>query len=336
MTVQVIRAGLITTVQDLGRRGYQQYGVSVGGAMDRFATRVANILVGNPESAAVLEATLRGPTLRFDSDALIAICGCDLAPTIDGAPVPRWRPVAVRKDTTIAFGTARSGCRAYLAIAGGFDVPLVLNSRCTYLRATLGGHEGRALQAGDALPVGAPSVVALEIMHQLSGDRSKAFNPARWNAEPYAPAYAEHPTARIILGCEFDWLSQESQQLLLNTAYEITNQSDRMGYRLSRPTLTLAQTRKMMVSAPVCAGTIQVPPDGQPLVLMADCATTGGYPRVAHVATVDLPLVAQAKPGSRLRFQKITLGEAHELYRAAETAIEKLKLALKLKGAHGP
>ncbi len=162
MTVSVIRPGLLTTVQDLGRRGYQQYGVSVGGAMDRFAARAANILVGNSDEAAVLEATLQGPTLKSDSDVLMAVCGGDLSPAIDGTPVPLWRPVAVRKGTTVAFSNARSGCRAYLAIAGGIDVPLVLNSRSTYLRAKLGGFEGRALQAGDSLPVGAPSARRLK------------------------------------------------------------------------------------------------------------------------------------------------------------------------------
>jgi antagonist of KipI len=333
MRVHVIRPGLLTTVQDRGRRGYQQYGVSVGGAMDPIAARIANILVGNPENAAVLETTLHGPSLRFDCDALVAICGGDLAATIDSAAVPMWRPVWIRKDTTIEFGQARTGCRAYVAVAGGIDVPSVLNSRGTYLRASIGGHEGRALKAGDVLPIGASGATVLETMPQLlPRESTQAMSPARWNAESYAPLYTDHPTVRVLLGLELDWLDAESQRALLGSTFEITPQSDRMGYRLFGPQLSLAQPREMF-SGPVCAGTIQLPKSGQPILLMADCATTGGYARVAHVASVDLPLVAQARPASRIRFQKITLDEAHELYRAAEASIEKLKLAVALKGA---
>jgi antagonist of KipI len=333
MRLHVIRPGLLTTVQDLGRRGYQQFGVTVGGAMDPTAARLANILVGNPENAAVLETTLHGPALRFDVDTLVAICGGDLAATIDGAAVPMWRPVWVRKDAPIDIGHARSGCRAYVAIAGGFDVPQVLDSRATYLRANIGGHEGRALKAGDSLAIGALGPGAREILKQLMpSDPAKVMSPARWNAELYAPRYTDHTTVRVVPGAELNWLTADSQRALFDSAFEITPQSDRMGYRLSGPKLEFAEPREMF-SGPVCAGTIQVPKSGQPILLLADCATTGGYPRVAHVITVDLPLVAQARPASRLHFQKVTLEEAHELYRAAEAAIEKLKLALALKGA---
>jgi antagonist of KipI len=333
MRVHVIRPGLLTTVQDLGRHGYQQYGVSVGGAMDRTAARVANILVGNPENAAVLEAMLHGPALRFDGDALVAVCGGDLAAAIGGAAVPLWRPVWIRKDTTIECGHAGTGCRAYVAVAGGIDVPPVLNSRSTYLRANFGGLEGRALRVGDSLPIGVPSAAALETMQQLlPRDHARVMSPARWNTESYAPPYTDHPTLRVLAGCEFGWLAPESQRTLFGSEFEITPQSDRMGYRLSGPQLSFAQPREMF-SGPVCAGTVQLPKSGQPILLMADCAATGGYPRVAQVITVDLPLVAQARPASRIRLQKVTLDEAHELYRAAEAAIEKLKLALALKGA---
>lgn len=317
MSIRVLRSGLLTTVQDLGRWGKQRYGVVVGGAMDPFALRMANLLVGNDEGAAALEMTLLGPTLQFEQDALIALCGGEFHAKLDDNILPVWRPVFVPRGTSLNVGSAVSGTRGYLAIAGGIDVPHVLGSRSTYLHGKFGGHEGRALQDGDLL-----SIVELTL----------AVSPqsCNWRIGSLIPAYDDNPTLRVILGSEFDWLTSTSQERLFAAEFEVTPQSDRMGYRLSGPPLQFNSPREL-ISEGVCPGTIQVSADGQPILLMADCATTGGYPKAACVASVDLPLAAQLRPGARLRFAAISLEEAQSLIRQREAYIERLKVGLSFK-----
>jgi antagonist of KipI len=317
MSIRVIRPGLLTTVQDLGRWGKQRYGVVVGGAMDPFALRMANLLVGNDEGAAALEMTLLGPTLRFEQDALIALCGGEFQAKRDDDTMPTWRPIFVKQETSLNFGSAVSGARGYLAVAGGINVPLVLGSRSTYLHGKFGGCEGRALQEGDLIPVVGPTL---------------AVSPSsfHWRVGSLIPAYDHSPTLRVILGSEFDWLTAGSQEQLFSAEFEVTPQSDRMGYRLSGPGLELSSLREL-ISEAVCPGTIQVPADGQPILLMADCATTGGYPKAACVASVELPLAAQLRPGSKLRFAAISLAEAQSLLRQREADIARLKVGLQFK-----
>ncbi len=275
--------------------------------MDPLALRVANLLVGNPENAAALEFTLRGPELEFSAATIVAVGGGDF-----GA-VPLWQPVAVPAGGRLNFGGARTGCRAYLAVAGGFDVAPVLGSRGTYLRAAFGGHEGRALRDGDVLR--APGIA-----RQVVG---------RWHIdERILPAYGPAPTVRVVRGAQ----AEEFGGRIFRNAFSISPQSDRMGVRLTGPALARANTTEL-ISSTVVPGTIQVPLDGQPIILMADAQTIGGYPQIAHVISVDLPLVAQLRPGDSVRFHEVTLAEAHELALARERRLGMLHegLAEKLR-----
>jgi antagonist of KipI len=321
MSIRVIRPGLLTTVQDLGRWGKQRYGVVVGGAMDSFALRMANLLVGNEENAVALEMTLLGPTLHFEQDALVALCGGEFRPTLDDRPMSTWRPALINRGTTLHCGSAFSGCRGYLAVAGGIDVPLVLGSRSTFLHGNVGGYEGRALKEGDFLSIDhsrhEPSLAVLP-------------DPNRWSIGSLAPAYYDYQALRVILGSEFDWLAPKSQDELFSAEFEVTPQSDRMGYRLSGPQFEFTTPREL-ISEAVCPGIIQVPADGQPILLMADCATTGGYPKVGCVASVDLPLAAQLRPGDKLRFSAISLEGAQALLRQREDDITRLKVGIDFK-----
>jgi antagonist of KipI len=325
MSLHVLRPGMLTTVQDLGRPGLQRAGIPVGGAMDRLALRVANLLVGNDSGEAALEITLLGPTLRFQRDATIAVCGGDLAPAVNGIPLPQQRPVQLVAGSVLSFGSARGGCRAYLAAAGGFDLPEVMGSRSTYLPARFGGHQGRALRAGDVLPLRGTCPSPPYRMPTFYGD----LRAPRWSAG-LRRDYAVPVTVRVVRGPEFTELEPASRDRVFTQEFEVTSHSDRMGYRLLGTPLAFCNYREML-SRGVSCGMVQVPPTGCPLVLMADCATTGGYPRVAQVIAVDLPLMAQLKPGDTLQFQEVTLEEAHALYRRQEEELARLALGLRLK-----
>ncbi len=299
MEIKIIRGGMLTTVQDLGRHGVRGAGVPLGGAMDAFALRLANLLVGNAESAAALEMTLVGAEVEFSGDALVAVGGGDF----DG--LERWRPHVIAAGTRLKFGAAKSGCRAYLAVAGGVEVASVLRGRGTFLRAGLGGFEGRSLRDGDVLAIGRATT-------GRAGDH--------WRIDPrLLPAYSATPTVRVVRGEqaeEFpaDWWRSE---------FKVLAQSDRMGIRLSGGKLERVVAGDL-VSRAVMPGTVQVPADGQPIVLMADAQTLGGYPQLAHVITVDLPLMAQLRPGDTVRFAEVSLTEAHRLMLAREHALALL------------
>ena len=330
--MKILRPGLLTTVQDLGRNGHQQDGVSVGGAMDAPALRIANLLVGNPEGAAGLEITLLGPTIEFTRDTLIAITGAHLTPTIDQQPVPDARPVLVRTGAALAFGECKAGCRAYLAVAGGVDVPIVLGGRGTYLRAHFGGLEGRALRAGDTVPVGPGSSEALRIADTLAPTPG-TFAATSWGISASAlPSYTDTRAVRVLAGSHFRLFDDGSRRRFVGEPFGVTPQSDRMGYRLEGPGLALASPLEP-ISEPVCAGSVQVPPEGQPIVLMADRQTTGGYPRIGQVITVDLPRVAQTRAGESLRFVEVSLEEAERLYAERERTIAQVKQGL-VNAAH--
>jgi KipI family sensor histidine kinase inhibitor len=297
--IEVVRAGMFTTVQDLGRRGQRASGVPLSGAADNFALRVANLLVGNDEHEAGLEFTLVGPELRFLQDSVIAICGGEFG---EG---PHWRPIAVRQGTLFRVGTARRGCRGYLAIAGGIAVEPVLGSRSTYGRARLGGHEGRTLSDGDVLAV--PKV-------------HRAFRDHWRIDERILPRYASAATVRVLPGVhahefEADWSERR---------FTVSAHSDRMGARLTGVPLQRRNPTELQ-SLPVAPGAIQVPPDGLPIVLLADAQTIGGYPQLAHVITVDLPVMAQLRPGDEVRFVAVTLDNARELIAAQERALGLLR-----------
>jgi antagonist of KipI len=331
MSISVLKPGLLTTVQDQGRFGYQHTGLVVSGALDAVALRTANLLVGNPENLAGLECTLRGPTLRFEADALLALTGADLAATIAGQPVPLGRPVAVRAGTVLAFGAPKTSGRAWLAVAGGVAVPSVLGSRATYLRAALGGLAGRALQAGDVLPVGEWSATAQALFKGMKLTDVAGWRTAGWYSDNSPLARPGRPlVVRALPGPEYEQFLPESQRTFWEETFIVTTEADRMGARLSGPMLERLTTTELLSSA-VTFGTVQVPAGGQPIVLLADCQTTGGYPRLAQVISADLRRLAQAMPGTRLRFVQVGLAEAQALYLAQEQRLRALARAVYLK-----
>jgi antagonist of KipI len=310
LEIQIITPGPLTTVQDLGRPGHRRQGVALGGAMDAFALQVANLLVGNAGHAPALEFALTGPRLKFSGDALVALCGGGFG------NLPDWRLVRVRAGEEISLEKCRTGCRGYFAVAGGLDVPRVLGGCGTDLRGGFGGHEGRALRAGDIL----------KIKSSVSGAHAMRPDAAlhHFIAPEVRPAYSRSPTVRVVRGAEAGEFSGEFFQHL----FTIEAHSDRMGLRLAGPQLERRASADALISSPVAPGTIQVPPDGQPIVLMADAQTLGGYPKIAHAISVDLPLLAQLRPGDTVRFQEVALAEAHRLRLARDHALAILREGL--------
>lgn len=330
MEMRIVRAGQLTTVQDLGRRGYRAAGVPLSGAMDPFALRIANSLVGNAESAAALEFALVGPEVEFSTDTIIALGGADCA------GLSAWKPIAVAAGARLALGECVRGCRGYLAIAGGIDVPPVLGSRSTYVRGGFGGFQGRPLQEGDVLAIADRRVGSAADM-----ERGAAAGPVpeaathgdqrvtTWRIDPRVlPAYAAAATVRVLPGAQ----AREFGATLLETVFHVSPQSDRMGLRLAGPAIARSSAEELLSSV-VLPGTVQVPRDGQPVVLMADAQTIGGYPQAAHVIAVDLPVVAQLRPGDTIRFVEVTLEEAHRLTLVRDRALAMLREGLAEKVA---
>jgi len=330
MALRVHRAGILTTVQDLGRYGYQRFGVPVGGVMDEYSHRLANLLVGNAEHEATLEITLAGPRLEFTTDTLIGVCGGDFVPTIDGRKVPAARPVLVAQGSVLDFGTCRLGCRAYLAVAGGFDVPHVMGSKSTYLRGGFGGFEGRSLRRGDLLTLGEGGA-GLYPGLRAELEQGAAFAHPRWSVNANSAFLAhDHHRIHFIPGRHWDLFAEESQQQFGAVQFRIAPDSDRMGYRLEGAAMTLKQPTEILPEA-VTFGTIQVPPDGRPIVLMANRQTTGGYPRIGEVSTVDLPLLAQLPPGDTVQFEPITLEDSQRLYLSRDRDLGIMREALQMR-----
>ena len=334
MSITVLKPGALSLLQDLGRYGYQRFGVLVGGAMDEWAHRFANALVGNDENEATLEITLTGPTLRFEKTLTVAVCGAELAPRVDGVggtrALPHGRPAIIEAGSQLRFGQRQAGARAYLAVKGGFDVPLVMGSRSTYVRGGFGGYEGRALRKGDVLRIGSGASAARR-EGPVHGEEPA---PMRLPPTPIvAPGVeiAAPQTIRIIAGQQWDVFTAQARQLLLNAEFRIGALSDRMGYRLEGPTLARARPLEM-ISEAVTFGTVQVPPDGMPIILMADRQTTGGYPKIAAVASVDLRLLAQMAAPQALRFQVITLEDAQKIYLAREREYSHVRRILQSQG----
>jgi antagonist of KipI len=331
MSIRIIRSGLLTTIQDLGRFGFQKDGVVVSGAMDSFAHRMANLLVGNEETEGTLEITMMGPILSFEENAWIAICGGEFEARIDGHAVPLWRPVFVQRGSVLEIGHCRVGCRAYLAVAGGFHLPKVMNSQSTYLLAKLGGFQGRALQKGDILSIRKP-IRDLPSCLLDQKVRSRPFAVVNWGISFHFRAYfyGTPKTIRVIRGAQFGDFTKQSQEQFWTKPYQVTPQSNRMGYRLDGPVLERKKSTEM-ISEAVTFGTVQVPAEGKPIVLMADRQTTGGYPKIAQVVAVDLPILAQTKPGEMIVFRDISLEEAQRLYIQREFEIQQCKKAIMSK-----
>ncbi len=318
MEVTVVRSGPFTTVQDGGRRGYRSAGVPLSGAMDSFALRVANLLVGNRENVAGLEFALVGPELEFSADALIALGGAEC----EG--MPSWKPVIVRAGSRVNLGRCVRGARGYLCIAGGIAVTPVLGSCSTYLRGGFGGLGGRALRNGDVVPVEGNVVDVRHLVSVVAGDVGTSW---RIDAR-ILPEYSSSPTVRVLRGAQ----AEEFGAAFYSAEFRISTKSDRMGFRLEGEALKRMSSDEVL-SAAVAPGTIQVPPDGFPVVLMADAQTIGGYPQLAHVISVDLPVVAQLQARDTVRFVEVTLHDAHRLAITRERALAMLRegLAEKLK-----
>jgi len=304
----VVDAGLLTTVQDLGRPGYQRLGIPPSGPLDRPAFVLANRLVGNPDGAAGLELTLRGPRLEARRECLVAVTGADMGFTVNGQPAAAWTAVRLAAGDVLGFRMVTAGCRAYLAVAGGLDLAPALGSRATYLRGRLGGLDGRPLQKGDGLPVGAPS----GSLDRLEG---------RSVAEAGRPAYAAEVECRVVLGPQDDRFTPDGLAAFLDGPYEVTPQADRMGYRLKGPVITHARGHDI-ISDGIPLGGIQVPGEGQPIVLLVDRQTTGGYTKIATVISTDIARIGQTRPGHRIRFRRVTLADAHAALRAEETSVD--------------
>lgn len=291
----VLDPGPLTTVQDLGRLGHQRVGIPPSGPMDRPAFVLANRLVGNPDGAAGLELTLKGPRLEVQREALVAVTGAEMGLTVNDQEAPAWTAIRVRPGDVLAFRMASAGCRAYLAVAGGIDVPPVLGSRATYVRGRLGGLGGRALRKGDGLALGAPP----------PGGR-----PGRQVPVARRPVYPAEVTCRVVLGPQDDRFTADGIAGFLAEPYEVTPQADRMGYRLKGPVITHARGHDI-VSDGIPLGGIQVPGEGQPIVLLVDRQTTGGYTKVATVIGPDIARIGQTRPGQRVRFERVALEAAH-------------------------
>jgi len=299
--VTVIKPGMLSTVQDSGRKGYQQYGVTVSGVMDAYAYRMANWLVGNQEGEAALEITLLGPTLEISRDMVVAVTGGDLGPKLNGSPMAQWTGVAVQAGDAISFSGVKSGCRSIIAFSGGIQVQLLMGSRSTYTRGVIGGFKGRALRQGDVLTIG-QTITARE---KLLGRKG--------NPHSFLPISSTEPlVVRVVPGPQEEAFTEEGLAAFYTESYQVSTESDRMGCRLTG-TAIAHKTGADIISDGIAMGAIQVPGHGCPIVMMADRQTTGGYTKIANVITVDLPKMAQVKPGDHVRFKAVSVEKAQRL-----------------------
>ncbi|MCI7129650.1 MAG: biotin-dependent carboxyltransferase family protein [Lachnospiraceae bacterium] len=309
MGIRVLKAGMLTTVQDLGRTGYQSQGFSVAGVMDVRSFKIANLLLDNPENEAVLEFTLIGPTLQFTSETIIAITGGDFTPTINGEPVPMYEAVYVNRGDILKFGSARTGSRGYLAFSSYLDVPVVMGSRCTNLKSRIGGFKGRKLKDED--------YIGFRMKRRyLPYFLSRKLKPDDFSAE--------NETLRVVLGPQDEMFSKQGIDTFLSQEYTVTSDFDRMGCRLEGSFIA-AKDQVDMISDGIAYGSVQVPSHGKPIILLSDRQTTGGYPKIATVASVDIPKLVQRKTDHKIRFTAISVQEAQKLYREEEKAYEKMR-----------
>jgi len=309
---EVILPGVLTTIQDRGRYGYQQYGVSVSGAMDKFAMRLANLLAGNDDGEAALEITIVGPKLRALRACRIAITGADLSPQINGHPLAMWQPAEMREADVLSFGAARSGCRAYLAVSGGIEAPLTMGSRSTHILSKLGGINGRALVKGDRLSI------------RTAGGSRHRPNPDFCLRREQIPSYGSEWQVRVIPGPQSDYFTRQGIATFYNEEYLISPQADRMGYRLRGPKIEHKAAADILTDATPC-GSVQVPGDGNPIILLADGQTTGGYSKIGVIISPDQDRLGQARPGDKIRFRRIGVVEAQRIMQEEEERIQEIK-----------
>ena len=309
-TLKIIQPGMLSTIQDRGRYGYQRYGMPTAGAMDTFALRAANALLGNEDNAACIEATVLGPRIEVLTDTRIAVTGANVAPRLNGEPIPMWQAVAAKEGSRVDFRSPKDGMRAYLAVEGGIDVPQVMGSRSTYMRAAIGGVDGRPLRAGDTL--------------EAFGEEATAQAPPGGFPPEAIPKYGSSHEIRVVLGPQDTAFTQEGIDTLLTATYTVSIHSDRMGYRLEGEPIEHIDGPDV-ISDGTPLGTIQVPGDGQPIILLADRGTTGGYTKIATVISPDLSVVAQAMPGHRITFKAVSVDEAQAAYRSQEALLKSIR-----------
>lgn len=319
--MHIEKPGMFSVIQDTGRYGSQRLGVPVNGPMDEDAHRIANMLVGNDPDAATLECTLTGPTLKFSKNAIIALTGADFLVTAADRPVPMNQAFVLRAGITLRVRERRRGARLYIAIRGGIATKPVLGSRSTFVRGALGGLEGRALRAGDRVPL-APASGATTGLEKLLIQSGTPTVVAR--AVDLQGDTSDRPL-RIMRGPQWRGFETGSRQKLVSTPFSVSNQSDRMGYRMTGAAMTLRQPLEMTSEA-VTIGTIQVPPDGNPIILMADRQTAGGYPKIGYVLAADLPRLAQALPGDALQFRAVSHRQAEQAYLMNEDRMARIGL----------
>lgn len=298
MGIRVLKSGMMTTVQDLGRTGYQSQGFSVAGVMDVRSFKIANLLLDNPENEAVIEFTLIGPTLEFTSATIIAITGGDFQPTINGEPAPMYTAIYVNKGDILKFGSARTGSRGYIAFSSYLDIPVVMGSRCTNMKSTIGGFKGRKLQADDL------------IMFRIKRRYLPFFLSRKLQGDDFDQ---DSVTLRVVMGPQDDVFSKQGIETFLNSEYTVTSEFDRMGCRLEGPFIAPKETSDIL-SDGIAFGSIQVPSHGKPIILLSDRQTTGGYAKIATVISVDIPKLVQRKTDHKIRFEAVTVEEAQRLY----------------------
>lgn len=309
--LEILAPGLQTTVQDPGRTGYGRFGVATSGALDSYALRAGNLLVGNLEKAAGLETMLMGLRLRALQDIVVALTGADLQPYCDGDPFPVWQSGVLAKGQELSLKGPRTGFRAYLAVGGGIHLPDIMGSRATNLPAGFGGLNGRGLQPGDV----------------LSGDRPAAFlaHSGRRIISEDIPVYPEEWALRVIPGPQADHFSRRGQNAFQTSAYTVSPQSDRTGIRLSGDVIgSRPDVPRSIISEGVVPGAVQVPGDGQPIIILNE-TVTGGYRKIATVIGADLPCLGQIKPGDRVHFDEVSLEAADRASRLLEEKILRLK-----------
>ena len=304
----VLTPGAYTTVQDEGRFGYQQMGIPVSGVLDSFAFRVANMLVENPVNCAVLEITVMGPRLEVLSEADISITGAEMGITLNDQPVQGWKSIKVKPGDILGINQVKSGCRAYLAVTGGIDVSEVMGSRSTYVGGKIGGYYGRSLKQGDIIKRG----------------KGLKLKPARHLSPAVIPKYSSNIVIHAVPGPQDDFFD-EGLKTMFESEFMVSAKADRMGYRLQGPVIKhREEVPKSIISEPSVPGGIQVPADGQPIILLVE-QTVGGYTKIATVISTDICKVAQATPGDLIRFEQITLETAHTLYRDRHKFMQELE-----------
>lgn len=306
--IEILQPGLLTTVQDDGRWGYQKYGMPVAGAMDQLSLNIANLLVGNEPNEAVLEATMMGPKIKFNTEEIISITGADMDPKINNRKIPMWQSIKIRPGDILSFSGSKDGLRTYIAFKKILDIPVIMNSKSTFLRGEIGGYKGRSLKAGD--------IIDLKVK-ELTNNGSKL-------SSKYITDYRDEDKIRVVLGPQDDHFNQENIDKFFESTYSITTESDRMGYRLDGPKIEHKDGADI-ISDGISFGSIQIPGHGSPIIMMADRQTTGGYTKIGTVITPDLSILAQMKPNTKIKFENISIEEAQNEYLNYKKKLEEIR-----------